>query len=260
MLLPMNQAEWKLRRELRKGSQKSRGYCLRCLRSPLTCYCDNLQRFDPKIQFVILIHGREAQKRIATGRMAHLSLENSLLISGYDYSGNAKVNDLLRDPGNHCVVLYPGKGSLDLSSLPPQERIPLFPSDKKLVVFVIDGTWITARKTMQRSENLQKLPRICFEPTRPSNFRVRKQPQENFFSTIEAIHETIELIGPAKGFDTSTRIHDSLLRVFDSMVDQQIELSNRPKLYCQWSPRNGPHSRNNPPPEGLETPPPRPRP
>jgi DTW domain-containing protein YfiP len=90
---------------------------------------------------------------------------------------------------------------------------------------------------MQRSANLQKLPRICFQPARPSNFRVRKQPQENFFSTIEAIHETIELIGPARGFDPSSRRHDSLLRVFDTMVDQQIALSGQPKRYCQWNPK-----------------------
>lgn len=236
---PMNRTDWETRKELRERfhETKSRGYCPQCLRSPRTCYCDELRPFDPKIQFVILIHGREAQKRIATGRMAHLSLENSLLVSGYDYSANAKVNALLSNEKNHCAVLYPGEGSLDLGSVEPRARPSLFPREKNLVVFVIDGTWITARKTMQRSENLQKLPRICFQPARPSNFRVRKQPQENFFSTIEAIHETIELIGPARGFDTATREHDSLLRVFDAMVDQQIELSNQPKLYCQWNPK-----------------------
>jgi DTW domain-containing protein YfiP len=235
----MKLAEWQIQRELRESfhETKSRGYCLQCLRSPLTCYCGSLQPFDPKIQFVILIHGREAQKRIATGRMAHLSLKNSLLVSGYDYSANAKVNALLADPQNHCVVLYPGEGSSDLTAMAPAERSALFPPDRKLVVFVIDGTWITARKTMQRSENLQRLPRICFQPARPSNFRVRKQPQENFFSTIEAIHETIELIGPARGFDTASRAHDSLLHVFDSMVDQQIELARGPKRYCQWNPK-----------------------
>jgi DTW domain-containing protein YfiP len=256
----MNLAEWRIKRGLREQFReaKARGYCPRCLRPPLTCYCGSLKPFDPKIQFVILIHGREAQKRIATGRMAHLSLENSLLISGYDYSGNSKVNALLEDPGNHCMVLYPGEGSLDLASLEPARRASLFPPGKNPVVFVIDGTWITARKTMQRSANLRELPRVCFQPGRPSNFRVRKQPQENFFSTIEAIHETIELLGPARGFDTASRAHDSLLQVFDRAIDQQIELSQGPKLYCQWSPKNAPRSRNSLPREGPGTPPPHP--
>lgn len=235
----MNATRWRARTEWRpaQSEPKGRGYCPRCLRPPLTCYCSKLRPFDPKIQFAILIHGREAQKRIATGRLAHLSLENSFLLPGYDYSESQKVNELISDPCNHCVVLYPGVDSVDLSALPENARYSLFPRGKNLVVFVIDGTWITARKTMQRSRNLQTLPRICFTPGRPSNFRVRKQPQANFFSTIEAIHETIELVGPGRGFDLSSRAHDSLLLVFDQMVDQQIELSSGPKSYCLWKPK-----------------------
>lgn len=224
---------------MRRGAlpfTRPRGLCLACLHPPLTCYCGKIRRFDPKIRFVILIHGREAQKRIATGRICHLSLEHSLLLQGYDYSNDDRVNALLADTSLHPVVLYPGKDSVDVSALPPPARAALFPARKKLLVFVIDGTWITARKTMHRSANLAALPRICFSPSRPSRFRVRKQPRENFFSTVEAIHETIELLAQSQGFDPATRAHDGLLEAFDYMVDQQIELSSRPKLYCQWSP------------------------
>lgn len=214
----------------------SRGLCTRCLHPPLTCYCHQIQRFDPKIRFAILIHGREAQKRVATGRISYLSLENSLLLQGYDYSNDARVNTLLKDPTLYPVVLYPGPRSTNLSELTPEIRHSLFPKEKQLLVFVIDGTWITARKTMQRSENLRSLPQICFSPTHPSQFRVRKQPQENFFSTVEAIHQTIELLGPACGFSLESRTHDGLLRVFDFMVNQQIELSKQPKRWCLWKP------------------------
>lgn len=219
-----------------------RDLCLTCRRPLLTCYCDHLRSFDPKIQFVILIHPREAKKKIATGRMSHLCLERSQLISGYDYSEDQRVNALLQDPENCPVILYPGKDSRNLSEMPPEERVFLFPEKKNLVVFVIDGTWITARKTLQRSKNLQNIRQICFTPGRPSRFRVRKQPKPNFFSTLEAIHQTIELLAGATGFDLSTRRHDSLLAVFDQMVDQQIELSSRPKLYCQWKPKGRPTS------------------
>ena len=211
-----------------------RGLCTQCRRAPLTCYCRFVERFDPGIRFAILIHGREAQKRIATGRLAHLCLEDSVLWQGYDYSGDARVNELLNDERYHPMVLYPGEGSRNLTALSPGERKALLPEGKKPVVFVIDGTWITARKTMQRSRNLSALPRISFNPDRPSRFRVRKQPRENFFSTVEAIHETIELLGPAAGFDVDTRGHDALLKVFDRMVEQQLELSAQPKRYCLW--------------------------
>jgi DTW domain-containing protein len=223
-----------------------RGLCTTCLRPPLTCYCGKIRRFDPKIRFVILIHGREAQKRIAPGRLSHLSLAGSRLLQGYDYSEDARVNELIAGPRNHCAVLYPGEGSLNLTHAAPASRRALVPEGKELVVFVIDGTWITARKTMQRSRNLRQLPRVCFDPARPSRFRVRKQPQENFFSTLEAIHETIELLGPAAGFDVGSREHDSLLDTFDHMVEQQLALSAQPKRYCLWvAPRKPPPAAGN---------------
>lgn len=219
---------------------RERGLCLSCLRPPLTCYCEKIRRFDPKIEFVILIHGREAQKRIATGRLSHRTLVGSQLIQGYDYTQNARVNEILADPARHCVVLYPGEGSVDLTQASRSARREIFPAGKRPVVFVIDGTWITARKTMQRSANLAALPRISFDPGRPSRFRVRKQPQENFFSTLEAIHETIELLGPGVGFATESREHDALLNAFEAMIEQQLVLSSQPKRYCLWVPPKKP--------------------
>jgi DTW domain-containing protein YfiP len=206
-------------------TKEPRGLCLKCLRSSQTCYCQHIRSFDPKIRFVILIHKREAQKSIATGRMSHLCLSNSLLLEGFDnYDQDPRVNSIIQNPLNHCVILYPGADSINLSQKSPIE--PLAPS-KQLVIFVIDGTWITARKTIRRSKNLSLLPQICFSPARPSRFRIRKQPNANCYSTIEAIHHVIELLGPAYGLDTSSCIQDGLLNVFDQMVEQQILLTKQ---------------------------------
>jgi DTW domain-containing protein YfiP len=222
----VNLEEYTLRRERERAAAAApgRGLCLQCLHPTLTCYCAEVRPFDPKIRFAILIHGREAQNRIATGRISHLTLERSLLLQGYNYSDDKRVNELIADPDNHCVVLYPGRLSANLTTN-PQARS--FPRGKDLVVFVVDGTWVTARKTMLRSRNLRELPRISFDPPRESRFRIRKQPRPNCYSTVEAVHHTIELLGPGRGFALETRTHDSLLHVFDHMVEQQIELSKK---------------------------------
>ena len=219
---------------MKEGWQKPlRPLCVRCRRAALTCYCTSLQPFDPKIRFVILIHGREAQKRIATGRLTHLSLKGSELIEGTDFTHHPRVQELLNSD-YESVVLYPGEGSLNLSTLSPGERTKRF--TRPLQVFVIDGTWSTAPKIM-RSKNLEALPRICFDPPAPSRFRVRRQPGEHCYSTLEATHQTIELLGEAAGFTTADRAHDALLNSFEKMVDQQISLSSGPRLYCQWKPK-----------------------
>lgn len=201
----------------KEASTSNRGQCVTCLRPPLACYCQNIAPFNPGLRFAILIHKRETQKRFATGRMSHLFLQNSELIIDYnDYSKNERVNEILADDKFFPVILYPGVRSLNLSE--SQSRFEI-PAGKELVVFVIDGTWSTAQKTMLRSKNLQNLPRICFTPTKPSRFRIRQQPKEHFVSTIEAIHQTIDLIAPITG-----RPHDRMLEVFDHMVNQQMGL------------------------------------
>lgn len=206
---------------LLEQEDKFRQLCTKCFQPEFGCYCAYVRRFDPKIQFVILIHPIEVKRRIATGRMSHLCLENSRLIAGQDYSDNRDVNEILADSSVHPVVLYPGPSSVDLTSMSGSERARLFPTEKKLAVFVIDGTWTTARK-MVRSANLISLPRICFSPRSPSRFRVRKQPKANCYSTIEAIHETIELLGEGRGFDVAEGEHHALLDVFDVMVERQL--------------------------------------
>jgi DTW domain-containing protein YfiP len=230
--LSSNVASYLERRRLQHAAEMSRGrdLCRACLQPPFGCYCADLRPFDPKMRFVVLIHPLEARRRIATGRMSHLNLIGSRLIRGEDFSNDLAVDAIVRDPALYPVVLYPGPGSVDLSKQTAVERATIFPADKTPAVIVLDGTWWTARK-MIRSSNLKSLPRICFTPAVPSRFRVRKQPKPECWSTIEAIHETIELLGESRGFDTASRRHDSLLRVFDVMVERQLKCVH--KIRCR---------------------------
>jgi tRNA-uridine aminocarboxypropyltransferase len=211
------------RQQLTDQQPKYRELCTVCIQPMFSCYCEHIQQFDAKMDFIVLIHPIEVHRRIATGRMSHLILQHSQLIMGQDYSENDQVNHLLADPSRHCVMLYPGRSSCNLTELNGAQRAELFPKDKRLTVFVIDGTWATARRTVRQSKNLQTLPRICFSSEKPSTFRVRKQPRVGCYSTIEAIHHAIELIGESQEFDTKTREHDKLLYVFDKMVERQLE-------------------------------------
>lgn len=237
----MNLESYRRRRELLKQDiPKTRNLCTQCLQPEFSCYCLHIRPFDPKIKFVVLIHPIEAKRRIATGRMSHLSMSNSEMIVGQDYTENKVVNGLLADTSFQPVVLYPGPRSLNLSEASEAEKLRL--TEKKLLVFVVDGTWATAKKTMHLSQNLKALQRVSFTPPGRSQFRVRKQPGAECFSTIEAIHHTIELLGPTAGFDTSTREHDSLLNVFNKMVERQLaslrEAYDNPRETAYRRPKN----------------------
>lgn len=226
----MTLSDYKLHKQkLIESAPRYRHLCTQCFQRDQKCYCDLIQPIDPKIKFVILIHPIEVKRKIASGRMTHLSLLNSELIKGEDYTYNTRVNDLLDDPKNQCMILYPGRNSFNITNRANECGVQ---SDKKTVLFVIDGTWATARKTMRLSQNLKSLPQICFTPPKPSRFRVRKQPKPECLSTIEAVHHSIELLGEACGFDVKSRKHDQLLKLFDQFVDRQISYvssSSRPR-------------------------------
>ncbi len=212
--------------DIEKSQVNSRAFCWNCRQPEAACYCASVRAFDPEIEFVILIHKIEARRRIATGRMSHLLLKGSHLIEGSDFNHHPLVNDLIARPDARAVVLYPGPTALNLSrtSVEDLRRLTLTqPGEEKsrLIVFVIDGTWATARRTMRLSENLARLPRVCFDPVRKSAFQVRKQPADHCVSTLEAIHHTIELLGESQGFKTARREHDHMLEIFSMMVERQ---------------------------------------
>lgn len=223
------------RREREAQSAQFRKLCLTCRQPSFSCYCEHIKPFDSKIKFVILIHPIEVRRRIATGRMAHLCLENSEIIRGLDYTNDYRVNEILNNPQNECVVLYPGRNSINLTApesvdspklnqnSAPAIKHQVFSPDKTPVVFVIDGTWATSRKMIRLSKNINTLKRICFTPITPSNFRVRKQPKPNCLSTIEAIFFTINLLADQVGFDLESGLQSNLTTVFDKMVERQIE-------------------------------------
>lgn len=201
----------------------ARTLCLTCLQPAHWCYCPQVKRFNPGISFAILLHPIELRRRLATGRMSFLCLQGSHLILGHDYSQNEIVNQLLADPAYFPVVLQPGPTSIAIDKLSEKDRNEFCPKQKKLLVFVVDGTWHTADKTMKLSKNLKLLPKISFTPPKPSIFRVRKQPKKDCYSSIEAIHQTIEVLGQSQGFDIRTRQHDHLLELFDSFITRQLQ-------------------------------------
>lgn len=177
---------------------------------------------------MILLHPKEAGKKIGTGRLTHLCISNSFLIrgTGEDLDRSEVLIDLLNDRSLAPVVLYPGRNSLNLSTVDKKysQILETFPSGLRPVIFVIDGTWPQAKKMIRTSFLLSGLKQIQFSPRKKSNYRIRTQPKDNCLSSLEAVHTLIELFdetGISKKPERSE--HQNLLDVFDWMVELQIQ-------------------------------------
>jgi len=199
--------------------------CYACRRPRGFCYCGLIEPFDSETRFVILTQPREARHKFGTGRMAHLGLRNSLVIEGVDFSADARVHREIHSAKGFPVVLFPGEGSINLSRLSLAERLALVPAGRQLIVFVLDGTWKSVRKMLRLSQNLANLPMIAFEPQSPSSYRIRREPKAHCYSTVEAIHQVLELFSPR---GQSQPAHDNLLAVFRWVIDRQLAYTAEP--------------------------------
>lgn len=168
--------------------------CYRCFWPRPLCWCPTLRAMATRTRFVFLMHPKEfKQEKAATGRLTRLCLENSELHMGIEFDRHEAVQELIGNPANRCVLLYPGRSALNLSTA-DQVELAAFRAEtagRQLVVFLLDATWAGARKMLKLSPSLQRLPRVMFTPTAPSRYVIKQQPQEGCLSTLEAAHELL---------------------------------------------------------------------
>lgn len=204
--------------------------CYRCFWPQALCWCPTLRAMETRTRFVFLMHPKEfKQEKAATGRLTRLCLANSELHMGLGFDGHDAVNALLADPGNHAVLLYPGRDAVNLSApaaTPELAGLRATLATRRLVVFLLDASWAGARKMLRLSPRLQALPRIMFTPGAPSRYVIKQQPQEGCLSTLEAVHELLTVL-QRQGLDDYP-LPDQLLDVFARMQRFQMECAADP--------------------------------
>lgn len=205
--------------------------CYRCFWPEKLCWCASLRPMATRTRFVFLMHPKEfKEEKAGTGRLTHLCLPNSELRMGKGFDTDEDVQALIHNPVNFPVLLYPGKGALNLSDVRKGDAslatLDAQLEQRTLLVFLLDATWSGARKMLRLSPGLQRLPRLMFTPSAPSRYIIKQQPVEGCLSTLEAVHELLTVLARA-GLD---RYEDpaQLLGLFQRMQDFQISCAADP--------------------------------
>jgi DTW domain-containing protein YfiP len=204
-----------------------REMCYRCFWPKALCWCPGLLPMATRTRFVFLMHPKEfKEEKAGTGRLTQLCLPNSELHMGKGFDDHEAVQGLLRDPENHCVLVYPGATAVNLSDAGQVPRWQTGLGSRRLVVVLLDATWSGARKMLRLSPSLQRLPRIMFTPSAPSRYIIKQQPQEGCLSTLETVHELLLVLERA-GLDAYPQ-PEQLLGIFQRMQDFQIRCAADP--------------------------------
>jgi len=187
-------------------AREPRAVCPACRRPVSVCYCQHVTKVATKTRVVVLQHPRERDMPIGTARMATLCLPNAELHEGVRWD-DAALGRILAAGDRPAVLLYPGPGATDVMREPPSGPVTLV---------VVDGTWSQAKKLVRENPRLGALPRYAFAPPTPSEYRIRKEPEETYVSTIEAL---VHVLGALEGDPERLR---ALLVPFRAMIDAQI--------------------------------------
>ena len=202
-----------------------RKYCYHCYYPQQNCFCPFIKPFDTLTHFAFLMHPKEARKqKTGTGRLAQLCLNNSRLVIGEDFSGNQDINHLLENSSHYPLILFPGKNAINIS----QEQI-ILPEGKTPFVFVIDGTWRTAKKILRLSRNLDKWPMICFTPKKSSQFLIKKEPGTDCVSTIESVFYYLKE-AEKMGWENCRQQGEVLLEILGKLVNFQLKFIQKKRI------------------------------
>jgi DTW domain-containing protein YfiP len=166
------------------------------------------------------MHPKESRKvKLGTGRLTHLYLKNSEILSGVDFTEDQRVNRMIKDPAYYPVLLYPWENSTNISEFKFPDGVP---NKKIILVFVIDASWTLARKMLKLSTNLLALPKIHFRPQGPSRYVIKQQPHEYCLSTIESVHFLLQELDRL-GIEECRGQHRSLVDFLDKICRLQLE-------------------------------------
>ena len=180
----------------------AREHCYVCDKVLSLCLCERIASVDNRTAITIVQHPRERRHPFGTARIARLGLGNvAVHVVGREATG-------LRLPAD-AALLFPDPGAPVLSAMPA--------ADRPTHLVAIDGTWAHAAQLRRSHPELASLRAVTLAPEGPSRYRIRREPNEQAISTIEAIVRALKVLEP------ETAGLDALLASFDAMIDDQLE-------------------------------------
>ena len=193
------------------------------------CFCEAIPRIDNRTDVLILQHIRERFHPFNTARIVQKALRHCHLVADNNRRLGSRHLPIRAGAG----LLYPQPNAHSLTELPAAER--------PVQLVIIDGTWHQAKTIVRDVPQLRDLPCYRLAPSSPGQYRIRREPDAQSLSTLEATVAALQVLEP------DTVGLDQLLSAFHGMVENQLghpagQTVPRHKENRQSRPRNLPHT------------------
>ncbi|MEN8302778.1 MAG: tRNA-uridine aminocarboxypropyltransferase [Campylobacterota bacterium] len=196
--------------------------CYKCYRPKSSCMCEYINAVETNTKFVILMHPKEFKKvKNNTGFFTHLSLSNSEVFIGIDFSQHKRINEIIST--HESYILFPSSDAVNLS-----EEGSIKGTGKPMAIFLIDSTWACTKKIFTLSKNLNQLQHMSFITDVTSQYKIKEQPESNYLSTIESTLVVLELLNRRNVESIKRSELDGFLNPFFKMIEYQQKFIENP--------------------------------
>ena len=200
---------------LARGSRQQCPHCLRAL-----CICHLVQQQVSSTRLLIWQHPNEVHHVKGSGRLLHLCLPDSVIISAEHLRLQQVLEFAQLESSDELALLYPND---DLAGAFASSQIADCSKLKTLVL--LDASWRDSRKLLRLNPYLLDLPRYALQHSYAPRYRIRKAHKAGQLSSMEAGIYALSEINKTRRSDRvladSPFNAAALLSVFDAFVDKQ---------------------------------------
>ncbi len=192
------------------------GRCPRCYLPTRLCLCAQVPRVDTRTEFLVIRHNKEKEKSTNTARIAALALPRCQVLT-YGAPGQPFDASVLEGPDTWLLF--------------PDTQVPAPEGHQPRRLVVLDGNWGQARRMLQRLPALRRLPGLALPPPAPRTRRLRRPPNPEGMSTLEAMAGAVALL-------EGEELAQPLYALHELMIDRVLE--SRGRLGEEWARLSGP--------------------
>jgi len=170
------------------------------------------------------MHPKEFKKvKNNTGFFTHLSLSNSEVFIGIDFTEHNRINEIIATHDSY--ILFPSPNAINLSEETPAA---FDKREKPMAIFLIDSTWACTKKMFTLSQNLNRLKHMSFTTKTVSQYKIKEQPKSNYLSTIESTLVVLKELNRLEIEKIKDEDFNTFLNPFFKMIEYQQKLIDNP--------------------------------
>ena len=154
---------------------------------------------------------KEKQHPLNTAIIAKLGLKQSEIIRSNEANFDQQCEAIIKQ---QPLLIYPGEDSIPIETLLDESAI----TEKPRPILFLDGTWRKTRLLIHESPQIAQLQKISIKPKLRSRYKIRKAPNPDAISTLEAIVYVLSRL------EHEPDKYHSLLETMDIMINKQIEM------------------------------------